>query len=186
MYTPVDENAAAGDGIGGERTAETGDGALRTEGNINMINLAELAGLNHLTELVDGGVEAVDNADVENLAGFVLSLLHEERVGVCSCGRLLAKHVLAGSERVAGNDGVHLVGGADGNSDDFGIVDDLVIVLDSDTAAVLFNAFFSLPEKDIAEILDFDLFVLEVVRDVGVVGDSAAADNSYFHFSHDR
>ena len=49
-----------------------------------MINLAELAGLNHLTELVDGGVEAVDNADVENLAGFVLSLLHEERVGVCS------------------------------------------------------------------------------------------------------
>ena len=116
----------------------------------------------------------------------MLSFLHEERVRICSCSGLFAEYVLAGSECVAGNNGVHLVGGADGNSDDFGVVDDLVIVLDSDTAAVLFNAFFSLPEKDVAEILDFDLFVLEVVRDVGVVGDSAAANNAYFHFSHDR
>ena len=41
MHTPVNQHTAARNGLGGERTAQTGNASERTEGNINMIDIAE-------------------------------------------------------------------------------------------------------------------------------------------------
>ena len=60
-----------------------------------MVDVAERAGLDEFVDLAHGGVEAVDNADVEDLAGLVLRLLHFEGVGVGARGGLFAKDVLA-------------------------------------------------------------------------------------------
>ena len=43
-------------------------------------------------------VEAADDADIEDLAGLVLDLLHLERFGIDARGRFLAENVLAGAE----------------------------------------------------------------------------------------
>ena len=184
MYAPVDENAAAGDLLGGEGTAETGDGTLRTEANVNVVDLAQLAGLNDLTETVHGGVETVDHADVQNLAGLVLSLLHCQSLGInAGCG-LLAKNVLACLQSVDGDEGVHLVGSTNGYCLDLGIVQNNVVILNCGAATVLLYALLCLVEQDVAEILDLNFLVLHISGDVSTVGDRTATDDRNLHFCH--
>ena len=184
MNAPVDENAAAGNFLGGEGTAETGDGTVCTEAYVYVIDLAQLAGLNDLAEAVNSGVEAVNHTDVQNLAGLMLSLLHSQSLGInTSCG-LLAKNVLACLEGVDGDEGVLLVGGADGNCLDLGIVENYVIILNSGAATVLLYALLSLVKQDVAEILDLYLLVLHIRGDVSTVGDRTATDDRNLHFCH--
>ena len=79
MYAPVDKNAAACDGFVGKCAAEAGDGAVSAEAYVYVINFAEFARLDKLANLINCSIETVNNADVEDLAGFVLCFLQELR-----------------------------------------------------------------------------------------------------------
>ena len=114
----------------------------------------------------------------------MLDLLHFQRLGIGAGSRLLAEDVLSGTEGVDGDDGVHPVGGADGDRFDLGIVQGDVVVLDGGAAAVLFNGGFRTLGDDVAEILDLCVGIVHVGRDVGVVGNGAAADHRNFDFAH--
>ena len=185
MNAPVDKNAAAGDFLGGKGTAEPRNGAVSTEADIDVINFAELAGLDKLAQLVYAGIEAIDNADIEYLAGFVLSFLHELCFGISSCGRLFAKHVFACFKSIDGYLGVHSVGSADRNCFDLGIVQSDVVIFDSGAAVVLFDTLFGLFPDDIAEILYLDIGVRHIGGNMRIVCDTAAADDRNLHFGHD-
>ena len=177
MYAPVDEHSAAGDFLGRERSAESGNRTVSAEVDVYMVYLSELARLNHFADLVDRGVEAVDDADVQNLAGLMLDALHLERFVVGASRRLFAEHILTGAQEVAGDDRVHFVRCADRNRGDLRIVQNLVVVVDCLAAAVLLNGGVSPLRNDVAEILDFGVRAGEIARDVRGVRDSTAADN---------
>ena len=113
MYAPVDQRAAARNFLGGKGAAQSGNGTPCAEGDVHVVHLAQSTRGNQLTDLVDGGIEAVDNADVEHFAGLMLDCLHFLRLGVGACGRLFAQDVLAGAQSVHSDDGVHPVGCAD-------------------------------------------------------------------------
>ena len=184
VNAPVDQHAAAADGIGRERAAQPRDRALRAEGHVNVIDFAEVAALNELAQLIDGGIEAVDHADVEHLAGLMLRLLHLERVRIGAGRRLLAEDVLAAAQAVDRDDRVHLVRGADRNRLDLGVGDDVVIVLNRDAAAILLHGGLRLLGQDVAEILDFHVGVGHIGRDMRAVGDGTAAYDADFDLSH--
>ena len=90
--------------------------------------------------------------------------------------------VLAGAERVDGDDLVHEVRGADGDGVDLGIVYDVVVVFDGDAALVVLDGFIRAFLDDVAEILDLGVGAVHVRGDVSRVGDRAAADNADFDF----
>ena len=148
-----------------------------------MVNFTQLACVDELLDFVDSGVEAVNHADVQGQTGFMLSLLHGERFRVGSCCGLFAENVLACLQCVDGDDGVHLVGSADGNRVDFGVSQNFVVVGNRDAAAVLFNSSLCSFRDDVAEILDFRIGAVQIGRNVCGICDSTAADNS--NFDHD-
>ena len=74
-----------------------------------------------------------------------------------------------------------VVGSADRDRLDFRILQDVVIIADGLAAAVLFHRGLGPVEQDVAEIDDFHLRVFHIRRDVGRVGNVAAADDCYFH-----
>ena len=178
VHAPVDQAAAAGDGLGGEGTADAGDGAMGAEGSVHMVYFAQTAFLDVLLDHVDVAFEAVYNADVENLAGFVADLLHFAGFGVVDGGGLFAQHVLAGAHGVDGDLGVHEVRGADVNGFHFGIGQNILVIHNGSAAAVVGNSLFSALGDDVAEILDFNVVVYQVAGDVMAVGDHTAADDS--------
>ena len=186
MHAPVNQRAAARDGVGGKRAAQAGDGAVSAEGDIHMVNLAQLARVDDLLDFVDGVVKAVDHADVEGFSALVLGLLHFQRLGIGAGGGLFAQHMLARPERVDGDDGVHSVGRTDGYGFHLGIVENVVIVGYRLAAAVFFHGSLGTLGDDIAEILDFGVLVGHVGRDVGIVGNASAANNAYFDGFHNR
>ena len=181
MHAPVDQRAAAGDGLGGEGAAQTGNGAMGAEGDVDVEDLAQLAVVDELLDEVDAVVEAVDHADVQDAAGLVLHLLHLQRLGVGAGGGLFAQNVLAGAHRVDGDGGMHVVGRADGHGLDLGVVQGDVIVGDGRAAAVLLHGGLGALGENIAEILDLRFGIVHVRGNVGGVGDGAAADDGDFH-----
>ena len=184
MHAPVDQRAAARDLLGGESTAQAGNGTPSAERNVNVINVTKHALLNELSDLVDSRVEAVDNTDVEHLARFVLCILHQLGLGIGSCSGLFAKHVLTVLQKVNGNGGVHTVGCANGNRFDLGIVQNVVIIHDGSAAAVLFNGSLCLFGDDVAEILDLHLGIVHVSGNMCAVCDRTAADHGNLDLAH--
>ena len=67
MDTPVDESTAAGNGLCGEGAAQTRNGAMSAERDIDVVNFAQLTGINVFFDQVDIVVETVDNTDIQNL-----------------------------------------------------------------------------------------------------------------------
>ena len=181
MNAPVDERAAACDFLCGESSAETGDGTVCAERNVNVVNLAKLTRVDELLYFVYGSVEAVDNADVERKTRFVLSLLHGESFRVGSCGGLFAEDVFACSQRVDRDDGVHSVRCADGNGGDFGISKDGMVILNSNAAAVFFDSSLSSFGNDIAEIFNLRVGAIHIGRNMCGISDSTASDNANFY-----
>ena len=96
MHAPVDEGAAAGDGLGGEGAAQSGDGTVRAEADVDVKHLAQLAGLYVFLDPVDAVVEPVDDADVENLSRFMLHPLHLQGFLIGAGSGLFTQHMLAG------------------------------------------------------------------------------------------
>ena len=90
MHAPVDEGAAAGDLLGGKCSAQTRNRAVSAEGDVYVVDLTQLPCLDPLADLVDGGVEAVDHANVQSLPRLVLDVLHHLGFGIGAGGRLLA------------------------------------------------------------------------------------------------
>ena len=184
MHAPVNQRAAAGDCLGGESAAQAGDGAMGTERSVDVEHFAQLAALDIFTDQVHGVVEAVHHADVQRHAGFMLHLLHFEGLGIGAGGGLFAQHVLSGLEEIDGDGGMDGVGRADGDRLDLGIVQDLVIIIHGFAAAVFFHGGVGAFGDDVAEPLDLHVGVFHVRRDVGAVGDGAAADDGNFQFAH--
>ena len=184
MNAPVDKNTAACDGFIGECAAETGDGAVGAEGNVNMINLAKLAGLNKIAKAVYRGVKAVYDADIENLTGFVLNRLHFHGFVKGSRRGLFAKDVFTCTKEIYGDGLMHFIGGTNRNGFDFRVIKDFVIILNSNTATVFFNGGVGLGFDDIAEIFDLYLIIFHICGDMGIVCDRTATDNCDFHFRH--
>ena len=178
MDAPVDENAAAGNGLGGKRTAEAGDIAVATERNVGLEDVAQLAALDVFTDAVDSTVKAVDDTNVENLAGLVLSSLHFQRFLINTGSGFFTQHVLAGTQ--AGNRDllVNIIGGADGHRLHLGIVQNDVVVGDSGAAAVVGNSFFRTLGNDVAKVLNDSVFVFDIRGDVRHVGDRTATNDS--------
>ena len=79
VNAPIDKRAAAGNGFGREGAAETRDRAVRTEAGIYVIQLAEIAVLDHFSDSVYAFIVTVDHSDIERFARFVLNLLHFQR-----------------------------------------------------------------------------------------------------------
>ena len=144
-----------------------------------MVNFTERTVSDELADLVDVFVEAVDDTDVQNLTGFVLSLLHFKCFCIGSCSGLFAEDVLACAQEVDRDGRVSHVGGTDGNCFDFRIVQNFVVVVDCLTAAVLFDSSVSAFGNDIAEILDFAGIICHVRGNVSSVCNRTAADDGY-------
>ena len=150
----------------------------------NVIHFTQLACKDLAADLVDLGVEAVDHADVQDLTRFLLCLLHFKRLGIDAGSRLFAQNVLACAECVHGDDLVHQVRGADADCVHLGIVDDVVVVLNCDTALVVLHSLVRPLLDDIAEILDLRIGAVHIRRDVRCVCDRTAADHTDFYFCH--
>ena len=183
MYTPVNQSTATCNRLCGERAAEARNGTVCTEAGMYMVDIAELAVVDILFDEVNAVIEAVDNTDIEHLAGLVLNLLHLKGFLVGSCSRLLAQNILACAQCVNGNSRVNIVRGADGNSFNFRVCQDIVIIHNSGAAAVLFNGSLCALRDDVAEILDFCLRVVHVRRDVCCICDRTATNNGNFHWN---
>ena len=181
MDAPVDEHAAAGDSLVGEIAAQAGDGAVGPEANVHVVDVAKAALVDVLLDAVDAVVKAVDHTDVQHLAGFVLGLLHFQGLGIGAGGGLFAEDVFPGAQSVYGDLGMDVVGGADGNRLHLGVAEHLVIVLHRGAAAVFLHSGLGALWDDVAEILDFRLVIVQVRRDMGGVGNGAAADDGNFH-----
>ena len=186
--TPVDQNAAASNGLGGKRAAQTRNGALDTEAHVYVIHFAQLTGIDHLFDQIDIVVEPVHNTDAQILAGFMLCFLHGLGFCIGTGSGLLAQNRLTCLQEVNGDGGMGIVGSTDRDCFDLGIIQNLLVVSDCLATAVLFNGSLCLFGNDVAEVLDVDLLVVHVGRDMGVVGDGAAANNRYvnlfFHCFH--
>ena len=178
---PVDEGTAAGDRLGGKGAAQAGDGPVGPEADVHVVDVPQLALVDVLLDAVHAVVKAVDHADVQHLAGLVLDFLHLQRLGVGAGGGLLAQHVLPGPQGVDGDDRVDIVGGAHGHGLHLGVLQHVVVVHHGGAAAVLFHGVLRALGDDVAEIFDLCFRVVQVGRDVGRIGDGAAADDSYFH-----
>ena len=181
MHTPVDERAAAGDRFGGESTAQPRDGAMGAKADIHLVHLAQLARIDVVLDEVDAVVEAVDHADVERFSRFMLHLLHLQRLGIGAGGGLFAQHVLARAQTVDGDGRMHVVGCANGNGCHLVVSQDIVVVSHRRAAAVFLHRRLGPLRQNVAEILDFRLFVVHVGGDMRRVGNGAAADNRDFH-----
>ena len=181
MNAPVNEGAAPGDLLGGEGAAQAGDGPVGPEADVHVVDVPQLALVDVLFDAVDAVVKAVDHADVQHLAGLVLDLLHLQGLGVGAGGGLFAQHVLPRPQGVHGDDRVHIVGGAHGDGLHLGVGQHVVVIHHGGAAAVLLDGLLRPLGDDVAEILDLRFRVVHVGRDMGRVGDGAAADDSYFH-----
>ena len=181
MDTPVDQRAAARNRLGGKCAAQAGDGTVGTEAGINMEHFAQLAGIDILFDQVDSGVEAVDHTDVQNLAGLMLDLLHLQSFCVSPGSGLLAQHILAGPQSVHGNDRMHVVGRADRNCLNFGVVQSHMVICDSLTAAVLLHSGLGTLRDNVAEINDFRIRIVHVRGNMSAVCNGTATDNCNFH-----
>ena len=181
VNAPVNQCAAAGDGFGGERPAEPGNGAMGTEGHIYMMHGSKLAGIDVFLDPAHTVVKAVHDADVQHLAGLMLHFLHFQRFRIGPCGGLFTKHMLAGPQGIHGDGGMHIVGRADGNRFHFRILQDIMVVLYGNAAPVLFHGCRGPLGNDIAKILDLDFRIIQVGRDMRRVGNGAAADYSNEH-----
>lgn len=96
VNAPVDEHAAARLGLDGERSAQAGYGAMRAEGAVYMIYIAQNALLDEIMYIHNGVVEAVANADGEHVASLVGGLLHLGGLVQVYGSGLLAQHLSAG------------------------------------------------------------------------------------------
>ena len=146
-----------------------------------MKHFAKLAGINELLDVIDRSIETVAHTDVEHLAAFVLRLLHLQRFCIGSCGRLFAQNMLSGTQQITGDGGVREIGGADGDGLYLRIVQNHMIIRDRGAAAVFFDGLRCALRNDVAEILDFCIWVFQVGGNVRDIGDRSAADDSNFH-----
>ena len=96
-------------------------------------------------------------------------------------GGLFAQHMLARPHGVDGDDGVHVVGRADGNGRDFGIGQHGVIIRHRRAAAVLFHGLLRALGNNIAEIFDFRIRIFHIRGNVRGVCNASTADDSYLH-----
>ena len=108
---PVDQHAAARLLFVGKGTTKTGNRAEGAEGAVYVVNVAEFALGVHLGKLHHRLLEAVTNADVQNLSLLFRLLSHLAGQGVIDRDRLLAQHVLASAESVHRHGVVGVVGG---------------------------------------------------------------------------
>ena len=180
----LDQRAAAGNFLRRKGAAQPGNGTVGAEGYIYMENFAQLAGINVLLDEVNGIVKAVHHADIEHLARFMLYLLHLQGLGIGAGGRLLAEYMLSSPQKVHGDDGMHVVGYADGHGLDFGIVEEIVVIGYRGAAAIFLHSRFGPLGNDVAEILDLRLLIVHVGGNVRCVRNRAAADDGNFHFFH--
>ena len=185
MYAPVDQSAAACNGLGSESAAQTRDGAMCAEADIHVENFAELAGINIFLDGIHSVVEAVDHADIQDASGFMLNLLHLGSFGKGACRGFFTEHILARAHGVNSNLGMHVVGGADGHSLDLGVVQNHMIVRDSLCAgcAVLLKGSLCLFGNQVAEIDELRLGICRIRGQVSRIGDGSASDNTYFHIN---
>ena len=186
VNAPVDQRAAAGDGLGGKGTAQTGNGTVRTEADVNMVDVAQLAIINDLLDQVHIVVETVDHADVQHLAGLMLCLLHFQSFRIGTGCRLFAQHMLARPEAIDGDGGMDIIGRTDGNGLHFGICQYFMIVRDGLAAAIGRDGLLGTLGENIAEIEDLSVLVLHIRGDMGIVGNGAAADHSNFDGFHHK
>ena len=156
---------------------------MRAEGHVYVEHLAQLAFVDELLDQVHAVVEAIDDADVEHLAGLMLNLLHLQRFRVGTGGGLFTQHVLSGAQRVDRNDGMHVVGRADGNGLDLGIVQRHMIIGDGGAAAIGFHGLFGALRNNIAEILDLRLRILHISGNMRRVCNGTATDDGNLHFN---
>ena len=179
MYAPVDQNAAAGLLLGGESAAKAGDGAVSAEGADNVVDLTEATLTVELLEQLDGLIVAVADADVEHLALTIGLFLHLAGKGVVNGNGLLAENVLAGTQRIHGDDVVHIVGGQHEYGFDLGVSQCYVVVCnDLFDLGELFLGGLCLVNQQIASVFDADVVQLGQSGQMCAVGDSTATDNS--------
>lgn len=176
MDAPVYQRATAGRRLAGEVAADAGDGAVRAEARIDMVDLAELACVYKILYVIDRVAEAVAHADAENSVRLMGDSLHLECLGEHTRGGLLAENILARSHEVYRYDRVQVIMGADGNRIELRIVKYLVIVIDRFSAAVFFDRSVRSLGDNIAEILYLRLFVFHICGDMRRVRYRAAAD----------
>lgn len=69
MYAPVNQSTAHRNRLCGERAAEARNGTVCTEAGMYMVDIAELAVVDILFDKVNAVIEAVNNTDIEHLAG---------------------------------------------------------------------------------------------------------------------
>ena len=146
-----------------------------------MIHLAQTALVDVLLDEIYAVVEAVDHADVQRLAGFVLHALHLQRLGIRPRGRLFAQHVLARPQRVHRDHGMHVVRRADRNGDHLRVVQNRVVIRDRLSAAVFLHSRLRALGEDVAEILDLRLGVFQIRGNVRRIRDRSAANDADLH-----
>ena len=143
-----------------------------------MVDIPQLARVYDLLDAVGRRAEAVDDADVERLARLVLHPLHLQRLGIRPRRRLLRQHVLPRPQRVDRHPRVVIRMRADRYAVDLRVVQYFKVIRNSLAAAVLLHGRLRLLRDQIAEILDLAVRIRHIRRDVGAVGDAAAADDT--------
>ena len=73
---------------------------------------------------------------------------------------------------------------ADRDGVKLGIIEKIMIILDRRAAALFFDAHSRLLRNYIAEILDFNIFIFEVGRNVRGIRDGSAAYDCNFNLAH--
>ena len=182
MDAPVDKDTASGDGLGGEGPAQAGNAAIGAEADIHLIHLAQLAAAYVVTDAVHTVVETVDHPDIQYLAGFMLGLLHLERLGIGAGRGLLAQHVFPSPQAVNGDGRVHVVGGAHRHRLHRRVLQDSMIVRYRLAAAACLDGLFRTLGQNIAKIGNFRLLVFHVGRNMRAVRNGPAPDNRHFHW----
>ena len=168
VYAPVDQRAAAGDGLGGEGAAQTGNGAVGAEADVDVEDLAQLAVVDVLLDEVDAVVEAVDHADVQDAcrsrAAPSASPAPRRR-----CGRraFRTERPCRRASRRWRWWACTLLGVQTDTASISGSFRTIVIVGDGRAAAVLLHGGLGALGNDVAEILDFHFGIVHVRRECG-------------------
>ena len=139
MHAPINQGAASCNSLCCEIAAESRNGTEAAKADIAVKDFAKLAGINEFFDVIDRGVETVAHADVEHLAALVLRLLHLQRFGIGSGGRLFTQNMLSSAQQITGDGGVRKIGGADGDGLYLRIVQNRMVIRDCRAATVFFD-----------------------------------------------
>ena len=182
MDGDVDDAAAAGEGFGGEPSAEAGDAAAADEFDTDLIDVAETAIFDQLLDDVGFRGLTADHADLEDfLIGVARGNDLAGEIGV-EAHRLFEHDVLAGVQGVDGDGGVHVVGHADGDGFDFRILQKFLVIRVGDGNAMAFGLFSKLVRQDVAQGDEFRVGDLLVGVRVNRT-DRTGTDDTDFDFS---